>query len=157
MNLDRISSSFIHLQERAKTSTNSKASIVATSIPIQRERERDFWSLFVVCTARLSGRMKKGDQNLEAPFHVIHKLPAGDSPYVRAKHVQVFWRNEHIQVGISFIDQVHITNYKDHNSVRFSFDVSFHSITILWYECVFNCLDWVYAGFGVGLVSPKYE
>lgn len=22
-------------------------------------------------------------------FHVIHKVPAGDSPYVRAKHVQV--------------------------------------------------------------------
>lgn len=42
-----------------------------------------------MCTARLSGRMKKGDQNLEAPFHVIHKLPAGDSPYVRAKHVQL--------------------------------------------------------------------
>ncbi|KAG6582455.1 Protein SULFUR DEFICIENCY-INDUCED 2, partial [Cucurbita argyrosperma subsp. sororia] len=32
---------------------------------------------------------KKGDQNLEAPFHVVHKLPAGDSPYVRAKHVQL--------------------------------------------------------------------
>lgn len=26
---------------------------------------------------------------MEAPFHVIHKLPAGDSPYVRAKHVQL--------------------------------------------------------------------
>ena len=22
-------------------------------------------------------------------FHVVHKVPAGDSPYVRAKHVQV--------------------------------------------------------------------
>ncbi|XP_022146883.1 protein SULFUR DEFICIENCY-INDUCED 2 [Momordica charantia] len=32
---------------------------------------------------------KKGDQNSEAPFHVVHKLPAGDSPYVRAKHVQL--------------------------------------------------------------------
>ncbi|XP_022980372.1 protein SULFUR DEFICIENCY-INDUCED 1-like [Cucurbita maxima] len=32
---------------------------------------------------------KKGDLNLEAPFHVVHKLPAGDSPYVRAKHVQL--------------------------------------------------------------------
>ncbi|TYK17394.1 protein SULFUR DEFICIENCY-INDUCED 1 [Cucumis melo var. makuwa] len=32
---------------------------------------------------------KKGDQNLETPFHVVHKLPAGDSPYVRAKHVQL--------------------------------------------------------------------
>lgn len=27
-----------------------------------------------------------GKQDL---FHVIHKVPAGDSPYVRAKHVQV--------------------------------------------------------------------
>ncbi|EEF44259.1 conserved hypothetical protein [Ricinus communis] len=25
----------------------------------------------------------------EPPFHVIHKLPPGDSPYVRAKHVQL--------------------------------------------------------------------
>lgn len=32
---------------------------------------------------------KKGDQNLEAQFHVVPKLPAGDSPYVRAKHVQL--------------------------------------------------------------------
>ena len=22
-------------------------------------------------------------------FHVVHKVPAGDSPYVRAKHLQV--------------------------------------------------------------------
>lgn len=26
-------------------------------------------------------------------FHVIHKVPCGDSPYVRAKHVQVMKRN----------------------------------------------------------------
>lgn len=25
-------------------------------------------------------------------FHVIHKVPAGDTPYVRAKHVQVYVR-----------------------------------------------------------------
>jgi hypothetical protein len=30
-------------------------------------------------------------------FHVIHKVPAGDSPYVRAKHLQVCF-------GISFYD-----------------------------------------------------
>lgn len=23
------------------------------------------------------------------PFHVVHKVPMGDSPYVKAKHVQV--------------------------------------------------------------------
>ncbi|KAJ8763940.1 hypothetical protein K2173_003722 [Erythroxylum novogranatense] len=28
-------------------------------------------------------------QQEEAPYHVIHKLPPGDSPYVRAKHVQL--------------------------------------------------------------------
>ncbi|KAJ4722937.1 protein SULFUR DEFICIENCY-INDUCED 1-like, partial [Melia azedarach] len=35
---------------------------------------------------------KKGEkmsQNREQPYHVVHKLPAGDSPYVRAKHVQL--------------------------------------------------------------------
>lgn len=26
----------------------------------------------------------------EAAYHVIHKLPPGDSPYVRAKHLQVY-------------------------------------------------------------------
>ncbi|XP_038880825.1 protein SULFUR DEFICIENCY-INDUCED 1 [Benincasa hispida] len=36
---------------------------------------------------------KKRDQNLEVPFHVVHKLPAGDSPYVRAKHVQLVQKN----------------------------------------------------------------
>ena len=65
---------------------------------------------------------KKGDQNLEAPFHVVHKLPAGDSPYVRAKHVQVF--------NLELIHQVHITNCKDHNSLLFIFDVSFRSISV---------------------------
>lgn len=24
-------------------------------------------------------------------FHIIHKIPSGDSPYVRAKHVQVIF------------------------------------------------------------------
>lgn len=27
----------------------------------------------------------------DPPYHVLHKLPPGDSPYVRAKHVQVFF------------------------------------------------------------------
>uniref|UniRef100_A0A5B7BCH2 Uncharacterized protein n=1 Tax=Davidia involucrata TaxID=16924 RepID=A0A5B7BCH2_DAVIN len=30
---------------------------------------------------------RKGDK--QEPFHIIHKLPPGDSPYVRAKHVQL--------------------------------------------------------------------
>ena len=28
--------------------------------------------------------------NNTMPFHVLHKVPTGDSLYVRAKHVQVF-------------------------------------------------------------------
>ncbi|KAI3780708.1 hypothetical protein L2E82_10696 [Cichorium intybus] len=31
--------------------------------------------------------------NSTSPFHVIHKVPAGDSPYVRAKHVQLVDNN----------------------------------------------------------------
>lgn len=31
---------------------------------------------------------RKGEKQ-EPPFHVVHKLPHGDSPYVRAKHVQL--------------------------------------------------------------------
>ncbi|KAH7521833.1 hypothetical protein FEM48_Zijuj07G0074000 [Ziziphus jujuba var. spinosa] len=39
-------------------------------------------------------RRKLGEKQLdseahETPFHVLHKLPPGDSPYVRAKHVQL--------------------------------------------------------------------
>ncbi|KDP20322.1 hypothetical protein JCGZ_06408 [Jatropha curcas] len=32
-------------------------------------------------------------QDQETPYHVIHKLPPGDSPYVRAKHVQLVEKN----------------------------------------------------------------
>ncbi|CAF1710975.1 unnamed protein product [Brassica oleracea var. botrytis] len=28
--------------------------------------------------------------NKSDPFHIIHKIPFGDCPYVRAKHAQVF-------------------------------------------------------------------
>lgn len=34
--------------------------------------------------------MKMSSQKREQPYRVIHKLPPGDSPYVRAKHLQVF-------------------------------------------------------------------
>lgn len=40
---------------------------------------------------------RKGEKQ-EPPFHVVHKLPHGDSPYVRAKHVQV-----HIHMRIMHI------------------------------------------------------
>ncbi|XP_030533917.1 protein SULFUR DEFICIENCY-INDUCED 2 isoform X1 [Rhodamnia argentea] len=32
---------------------------------------------------------RKGEKQEQPPYHVIHKLPPGDTPYVRAKHVQL--------------------------------------------------------------------
>jgi hypothetical protein len=37
----------------------------------------------------MSERKRSSPGNNGDLFHVIHKVPAGDSPYVRAKHVQV--------------------------------------------------------------------
>ncbi|KAK7831445.1 protein pollenless 3 [Quercus suber] len=37
----------------------------------------------------MSERKRSSPANESDPFHVIHKVPAGDSPYVRAKHVQL--------------------------------------------------------------------
>ncbi|KAK4356875.1 hypothetical protein RND71_022485 [Anisodus tanguticus] len=38
----------------------------------------------------INGCTKKGEkQQLESNYHVIHKLPPGDSPYVRAKYAQL--------------------------------------------------------------------
>ncbi|KAF3457640.1 hypothetical protein FNV43_RR02298 [Rhamnella rubrinervis] len=40
----------------------------------------------------MNSRRKLGEKKQESeapPFHVLHKLPPGDSPYVRAKHVQL--------------------------------------------------------------------
>jgi len=34
-------------------------------------------------------------------FHVVHKVPAGDSPYVRAKHVQVLILNGFFVVWVN--------------------------------------------------------
>ena len=47
---------------------------------------------------------KKMSQTRDQPYHVVHKLPPGDSPYVRAKHVQVHtyiyvhdtWMHSHV-------------------------------------------------------------
>lgn len=33
---------------------------------------------------------KNAEKQSQEPFHVLHKLPPGDSPYVRAKYFQVF-------------------------------------------------------------------
>jgi hypothetical protein len=37
----------------------------------------------------MSERKGSSPANNDDFFHVLHKVPAGDSPYVRAKHVQV--------------------------------------------------------------------
>ncbi|GMI63942.1 hypothetical protein HRI_000063500 [Hibiscus trionum] len=34
------------------------------------------------------------------PYHVLHKLPAGDSPYVRAKHVQLVDKDLEAAIGL---------------------------------------------------------
>ncbi|GMI70000.1 Sulfur Deficiency Induced 2 [Hibiscus trionum] len=34
------------------------------------------------------------------PYHVLHKLPAGDSPYVRAKHVQLVDKDPEAAIGL---------------------------------------------------------
>lgn len=37
----------------------------------------------------MSERKRKCWIEKQEPFHMIHKVPSGDSPYVRAKHAQV--------------------------------------------------------------------
>jgi len=37
----------------------------------------------------MSERKGSSPANNDDFFHVLHKVPAGDSPYVRAKHIQV--------------------------------------------------------------------
>lgn len=37
----------------------------------------------------MEGGLKKMVKKEKEPFHVIHKVPSGDGPYVRAKHAQV--------------------------------------------------------------------
>jgi len=36
-------------------------------------------------------------------FHVVHKVPAGDSPYVRAKHLQVSIFLSSSQIPLTFL------------------------------------------------------
>lgn len=37
----------------------------------------------------MSERKKTCSNEKQEPFHMIHKVPSGDSPYGRAKHAQV--------------------------------------------------------------------
>lgn len=55
------------------------------------------------------------------PFHVVHKVPVGDSPYVKAKHVQVQSKS-----SISCID----LHSKVHFYVAFSFNVNEVSLNL---------------------------
>lgn len=56
-------------------------------VPVMPRSERKPWS------------SRYGQQANTDRFHVIHKVPAGDSPYVKAKHVQVL----NAQVALLFI------------------------------------------------------
>lgn len=38
----------------------------------------------------MSERRRPPSSEKRDPFHVVHKVPSGDSPYVRAKHAQVY-------------------------------------------------------------------
>ncbi|KAF2616060.1 hypothetical protein F2Q70_00013208 [Brassica cretica] len=40
--------------------------------------------------------------NKSDPFHIIHKIPFGDCPYVRAKHAQLNWSDEGVEAIMSF-------------------------------------------------------
>lgn len=51
-----------------------------------REEKREF----VMMSLRRGGER----QDFPAAYNVVHKLPHGDSPYVRAKHVQVIERKK---------------------------------------------------------------
>ena len=41
----------------------------------------------------MEAEKRRGGGEKEDMSHVIHKVPAGDSPYGRAKHLQVLIRN----------------------------------------------------------------
>ncbi|KAI6695858.1 hypothetical protein NL676_023568 [Syzygium grande] len=43
---------------------------------------------------------KSEKQETPPPYHVLHKLPPGDSPYVRAKHVQLVEKNPDAAIGL---------------------------------------------------------
>lgn len=43
---------------------------------------------------------KSGKQEASPPYGVLHKLPPGDSPYVRAKHVQLAEKNPDAAIGL---------------------------------------------------------
>ena len=47
------------------------------------------------------GNLKKGSSKDEL-FHVIHKVPPGDTPYVRAKYAQVISFSIFLKIGICY-------------------------------------------------------
>ncbi|KAK6279192.1 hypothetical protein POUND7_019459 [Theobroma cacao] len=46
---------------------------------------------------------KQLPQSPPPPYHVLHKLPPGDSPYVRAKHVQ--FQSGHLPYALQLVDK----------------------------------------------------
>jgi hypothetical protein len=68
-------------------------------------------------------------------FHVIHKVPAGDSPYVRAKHVQVITFNGSFVVWINGFYGVF-----EEVLVLAGFEFSFN-------PCFICCFSWKILGF----------
>lgn len=50
------------------------------SVKLDRKRER--------IMDRISRKSSKGKQEKDS-YHIIHKVPHGDGPYVKAKHAQV--------------------------------------------------------------------
>ena len=47
------------------------------------------------CVTERDGRKCLQEGKKEDLYHVIHKVPYGDSPYVKAKHAQVYMLNLH--------------------------------------------------------------
>lgn len=56
----------------------------STPTPVSNLKASYSYSITSMTDCRRKSPANRGD-----PFHVIHKVPSGDSPYVRAKQVQV--------------------------------------------------------------------
>ncbi len=75
----------------------------------------------------MSERKRISPANESDPFNIVHKVPAGDSPYVRAKHVQV----------------------RDFSVLELNF--MFFTFVLIWFLFLMKLL------FGLSLVSCFFE
>ncbi|CAH2078416.1 unnamed protein product [Thlaspi arvense] len=55
-----------------------------TPPPTSNTRRRDY-----AAAMPMSERRRRPSSEKRDPFHIVHKVPSGDSPYVRAKHAQL--------------------------------------------------------------------